>query len=132
MCKHGLTAETCSLCSPIVFPHRSAKRQPTSEEQLRRKALKEKAKAEQKAERQRKLYNMIMKCEIYMGDILGEYAIQECGEDGCEKLSSGAWVPTKAIIDDCMREAVYATYANTLSDSTREELIRMWKKHSWN
>lgn len=136
MCRHGMAFyEQCALCCPPKLVSNFARRARTAAAEAKkaeRKALRAKAKAEEKAERERRLYNMILKCELYMGDMLGEYAISECGPDGCEKLSSGAWSPSKAVIDDCMREAVYAAYANKLDDRTREDLIRLWKKHAWN
>lgn len=133
-CKHGFAFyEQCAFCCPPPRPiSKWAQRHKSIQTKLLKEERRKKERARREAEKreyQRRLHNMALSASDYMSDCLGEYAVQEnSGEDGIEKFSSGAWIPSWAQIEDCMREAVWARFGHKLDDKTREDLIRLWKK----
>jgi hypothetical protein len=79
----------------------------------------------------KKWHGIITKAEMYYGDMMGEYAVSLWGEDGIEKMISGAEQLTADQEEECMSEALYATYCVHRIDDPKfyDRAIAYWKKY---
>lgn len=131
MCKHGLMYEQCSYCCPPARKENDFAKRAREQVKKAKKLAAMVTRRKKQAAYDTYIWSMIHKCECVMGDYLGEYAVSVCGEEGIEKLTSGAWSPTKAIILDCMHEAISCYFPN-IDFKDRSAVIKKWKKYSWN